>query len=153
MKAIEVILKDPSIGPMIQCLDLSQNAGLEDAELVFLSQMLINLNKLNTGTFVTLKHINLSQIGASTSALTNFIKGLPQMIRLNSLDLSGNIIAFICADTLVNALKTIEGMPSAHGRHFSIIPLSPSQLSSSEDESHLTKLNLSGCKLDELTAY
>ena len=77
MKAIEVILKDPSIGPMIQCLDLSQNAGLEDAELVFLSQMLINLNKLNTGTFVTLKHINLSQIGASTSALTNFIKGLP----------------------------------------------------------------------------
>ena len=126
MKAIEVILKDPSIGPMIQCLDLSQNAGLEDAELVFLSQMLINLNKLNNGTFVTLKHINLSQIGASTSALTNFIKGLPQMIRLNSLDLSGNIIAFICADNLVNALKTIEGMPSAQGRHFSIIPLSPS---------------------------
>ena len=88
--------------------------------------MLINLNKLNNGTLVTLKHVNLSQIGASTSALANFIKGLPQMVRLNSLDLSGNIIAFICADTLVNALKTIEGMPQTHGRHFSIIPLSPS---------------------------
>ena len=153
MKAIEAILRDPSTGPMIQCLDLSQNAGLEDAELAFLAQMLISLNKLNNGTLVTLKHVNLSQIGASTSALANFVKGLPQMVRLNSLDLSGNIIAFFCADTLVNALKTIEGMPSANGHHFSIIPLSPSQLSSSEDDSHLIKLNLSGCKLDELTAY
>ena len=146
------------MGSMVQTLDLSHNAGIEDSELAYLTQSLISLSKSSSkNQLSTLKALNLSHIGASPSALCNFIKALPQMTRLNLLDLSGNTIAFFCADALVTALKAIESeTPSSKKRRQKqCMDMSPEQLASQSSGSsdELLRLNLSETKLDELTAY
>ena len=118
VKAVEAFLSDATLGPMVQSLDLSQNAGIEDSELAYLTQALITLTRSSSkNQLSTLKALNISQIGASPSALCNFIKALPQITRFHYLDLSGNTLAFFCADALVTALKAIESeTPSSKKR-------------------------------------
>jgi len=139
---------------MIQRLDLSCNAGLGDAELAILTKTLVNLGKQSHIQGATIKHLNISALGASPSALSNLLKSLPLMTHLSSLDLSNNPIAFFCADAFVTSLKAIESMPTTCRHSFTnMIPKSSGINETRQDENRLLKLNLSGTKLDELTAY
>ena len=146
VKAVEVILGNSITGPMIQGLDLGNNASIEDTELAQLTQSLTSLTK--RGSLSNLKHLSLSSIGASASAICNLFKALPKITRLRSLDVSGNSIAFFCADALASSLKTIESMPKSSKRQDM-----ESYNSYSGDDFQLLKLNLSGTKIDELSAY
>ena len=74
------------------------------------------------------------------------------------MDISGNTMAFFCADALVSSLKAMESSsPSRKTRQSNqcLEMMSPEQLEAqfNSESSTLLKLNLSGTRLDELTAY
>lgn len=79
------------------------------------------------------------------------------MTRFDSLDLSGNPLAFFCIDALVTSLKSMESAtPSRSPCHpqSQCMEMSPEQLESQATTCDaLLKLNLSGTRLDELSAY
>ena len=112
---------------------------------MLLTQNLVTLSK--KGNLKTLKHLSLSSIGAGASSICSLIKALPQINLLKSLDLSNNALPFFCVDQLINSLKTIEDASQSR---------KPSRISMPDEESKdscLMKLNLSGTKLDELSAF
>lgn len=108
IKALVKLLNEQSCKHMIQSVDLSNNLGIEDCELNFLTQSLTALNRSYRGDKPhSLRHLNLGKLGASPTAISNLLKALPQLPQLNSLDLSGNTLPFFCVDALLNSLKTI----------------------------------------------
>ena len=110
IKALVKLLNEQSCKHMIQSVDLSNNLGVEDCELNFLTQSLQALNKSSMTMLPPpcLKHLSLGRLGASPTAISNLLKALPQLPQLNSLDLSGNTIPFFCIDALLNSLKMIQ---------------------------------------------
>lgn len=58
---------------MVQKVDLSCNPGIMDAELDLLSKT------ITKPSCFSLKHLNVSGIGASPTGLTTLIKALPRM--------------------------------------------------------------------------
>ncbi len=100
-----MVLNDAKMCQMIQTLDLSNNSGIEDADLVALTDAFISLEK--KGNLSSLKHLYLGYLGVSPTALSTFIKSMPRIAKFKTLDLSGNAIPFFCADALVTCLKSI----------------------------------------------
>ena len=106
IKALSLVLSDKSCSLMVQGIELGKNAGIEDEEVMLLTQNLVTLSK--KGNLKTLKHLSLSSIGAGASSICSLIKALPQINLLKSLDLSNNALPFFCVDQLINSLKMIE---------------------------------------------
>ena len=145
IKALSLVLSDRQCSLMVQCIELGKNCGIEDEEVIMLAQNLVTLS--NKGNLKTLKHLSLSSIGAGASSICGFIKALPQIALLKSLDLSNNALPFFCIDQLINSLKVLEDASQSR---------KPSRISMPDEEnsdSYLIKLNLSGTKLDELSAF
>ena len=131
---------------MIRGIDLGQNCGIEDEELTLLTQSLVKLTQKEN--LVELKHLSLSSIGASPNSFCSFIKALPLIVQFRTLDLSNNAMPFFCIDKLVSSLQTIQDAPvDLTKKHRLEIN------EEAESERHLVKINLSGTKLDELTAF
>ena len=106
IKALSLVLSDKSCSLMVQGIELGKNAGIEDEEVMLLTENLVTLSK--KGNLKTLKHLSLSSIGAGASSICSLIKALPQINLLKSLDLSNNALPFFCVDQLINSLKIIE---------------------------------------------
>ena len=75
IKAISMILNDAKMCKMIQTLDLSNNSGIEDADLEALTDSFISLEKKDN--LSSLKHLYLGYMGVSPTALSKFIKSIP----------------------------------------------------------------------------
>ena len=99
------MLADIECATLIQSINLSRNSGIEDEELALLTKTLVKLTQ--KGKLSALHSLNIGSIGASPSSLAIFIKALPQITPLKTLDMSGNAIPFFCVDHLITALRKI----------------------------------------------